>query len=260
METRRGTEQAEVALRAEGLTVIEDGQAVVDDLDLVVRSGEIVGIAGVAGNGQRPLARTLAGVIKPDDGKVSIDDSDVTGRGPKAARRAGLAFVPEDRLGTGLVPGLSLTDNMLLTRKRSFFVDRRAARAEVAQAIDDYEIKTPGTEAHARVLSGGNSQKVLLARELAGLGEPGGPKVIVVSSPTRGLDIGAAELVRGLLHDARQRGAAVLIISEDLDEVRSLSDRIAVLYRGKVALEGPTDDLDIESIGLAMAGVAEEDD
>ncbi|MCP3993275.1 MAG: ABC transporter ATP-binding protein [Actinomycetia bacterium] len=260
VETRRGTEQAEVALRAEGLTVIEDGQAVVDDLDLVVRSGEIVGIAGVAGNGQRPLARTLAGVIKPDDGKVSIDDSDVTGKGPKAARRAGLAFVPEDRLGTGLVPGLSLTDNMLLTRKRSFFVDRRAARAEVAQAIDDYEIKTPGTEAHARVLSGGNSQKVLLARELAGLGEPGGPKVIVVSSPTRGLDIGAAELVRGLLHDARQRGAAVLIISEDLDEVRSLSDRIAVLYRGKVALEGPTDDLDIESIGLAMAGVAEEDD
>ena len=163
--------------------------------------------------------------------------------------------MPEDRLGTGLVPGLSLTDNMLLTRTREFFVDRSSARAEISAAIDDYEIKTPGTEIEARNLSGGNSQKVLLARELAGLGEPGGPQAIIVSSPTRGLDIGAAEFVRGLLHEARERGAAVLIISEDLEEVRSLSDRIAVLYRGRIALEGVTDELPFESIGLAMAGV-----
>ena len=105
------------------------------------------------------------------------------------------------------------------------------------------------------MLSGGNAQKVLLAREIARLGTEGGPQVIIVSSPTRGLDVAAAEFVRGLLHDARMRGGAVLIISEDLDEVRSLSDRIAVLYRGRVALEGPTDALSVHDIGLAMAGV-----
>ncbi|HSH10440.1 MAG TPA: ATP-binding cassette domain-containing protein, partial [Ilumatobacter sp.] len=205
---------------------------------------------------QRPLARALAGVIEPDAGRVMICGSDVTGRGPVAARRAGLSFVPEDRLGTGLVPGLSLTDNMLLTRSRGLFVDRKSARAEITAAIDAYEIKTPGTETQARNLSGGNSQKVLLARELAQLGEPDGPQALIVSSPTRGLDIGAAEFVRGLLHEARRRGAAVLIISEDLEEVRSLSDRVAVLYRGKIALEGATDELSLESIGLAMAGVS----
>ena len=259
IETRRGTTITPgIGLQASGLSVHDGDQAVVDDIDITVHHGEIVGIAGVSGNGQRPLARALAGVIKPSGGKVTIGGKDVTGKGPRAARRAGLSFVPEDRLGTGLVPDLSLTDNMLLTRRRGFFVDRRSAKAEIAVAIGDYEIKTPGTEAEARNLSGGNSQKVLLARELAGLGEPGGPQAIIVSSPTRGLDIGAAEFVRSLLHDARQRGAAVLIISEDLEEVRSLSDRIAVLYRGRIALEGSSDELAFESIGLAMAGVDQE--
>ncbi len=257
--TRRGTNISdEVALRTTGLTVRDGDQTTVDGIDLEVHRGEIVGIAGVAGNGQRPLARAIAGVISPDGGEVAIGGADVTGKGPTAARRAGLSFVPEDRLGTGLVPGLSLTDNMLLTRRRGFFVDRRSARAEIATSIDEYEIKTPGTEVPARNLSGGNAQKVLLARELAHLGERDGPQAIVVSSPTRGLDIGAAEFVRGLLHDARERGAAVLIISEDLDEVRSLADRLAVLYRGRIALEGTTDDLPFESIGLAMAGVTDE--
>jgi simple sugar transport system ATP-binding protein len=259
VETRRaGHHSTDVALGATGLTVRDGEQIVVDDVDIEVHHGEIVGVAGVAGNGQRPLARALAGVIRPTAGRVVVRGVDVTGKGAHAARRAGLAFVPEDRLGTGLVPGLSLTDNMLLTRERRFFVERRAARAEIAAAIDSYEIKTPGTEAEARVLSGGNAQKVLLARELAHLGEPDGPQVIIVSSPTRGLDISAAEFVRGLLHNARERGAAVLILSEDLEEVRSLSDRVAVLYRGRIALEGPTDQLPFESIGLAMAGVDQE--
>lgn len=262
-ETRRATaklEQADVLLECRELTLSIDGQNAVDAVDIKLRRGEILGIAGVAGNGQRPLARLLAGIDSCDAGTVEISGTNVTNHGPLAARRAGLAFVPEDRLGTGLVPGLSLTDNMLLTRPRKFLVDRKGARSEVGRAITDYEIKTPGTEAHARLLSGGNSQKVLLARELANLGSEGGPQVIIVSSPTRGLDIGAAEFVRGLLHEARERGAAVLIISEDLDEVRSLADRVAVLYRGRIALQGRTDDLTIEQIGLAMAGVAADDD
>lgn len=261
IETRRGSNiSGDVAFSASGLTVQDGDQTLVDDVDISVHRGEIVGIAGVSGNGQRPLARALSGVIKPSSGHVMVGGVDVTGKNPRVARRAGLSFVPEDRLGTGLVPDLSLTDNMLLTRPRGFFVDRKSARAEIETAIDDYEIKTPGTEAEARNLSGGNSQKVLLARELAGLGEPGGPQAVIVSSPTRGLDIGAAEFVRNLLHEARERGAAVLIISEDLEEVRSLSDRIAVLYRGRIALEGAADELAFEAIGMAMAGVESDSD
>ena len=256
--TRRGTSPGAAVLSVKDLTVNVDGHTAVDSINLEVHSGEIFGIAGVAGNGQRPLARALAGITEPQSGSISIGGTEVTGGGPKAARKAGMAFVPEDRLGTGLVPGLSLSDNMLLTRKRGFFVNRKAARAEVAKAITDYEIKTPGTEAEARVLSGGNSQKVLLARELADIAD-GAQRVIVVSSPTRGLDVGAAEFVRGLLHDAREDGAAIVVISEDLDEVRSLSDRMAVLYSGRFGLEGVADDLDIETIGLAMAGVSLEE-
>ncbi len=244
------------ALEAVGVRLVQGAQTVLDGIDLAVRPGEVVGVAGVAGNGQRELAAVLAGITTPTVGRVRVAGTDVTGRGARAARDAGLAFVPEDRLGTGLVPGLSLTDNMLLTRRRGFLVNRRAARREMATAIDSFEIKTPGTESAARVLSGGNAQKVLLAREMAGLGTDGGPRAIIVASPTRGLDIGAAEMVRALLHDARQQGGAVLIISEDLDEVRSLADRMVVLYRGRVALEGPTDELTLEEIGLAMAGVS----
>ncbi|MEZ5410249.1 MAG: ABC transporter ATP-binding protein [Acidimicrobiales bacterium] len=251
-----GDGPATPALEAADVRLVRGGQTLLDGIDLAVRPGEVVGVAGVAGNGQRELAAVLAGITAPSAGRVRVAGIDVTGRGARAARDAGLAFVPEDRLGTGLVPGLSLTDNMLLTRRRGFLVTRRAARREMATAIDAFEIKTPGTEAEARVLSGGNAQKVLLARELTGLGTDRGPRAIIVASPTRGLDIGAAEMVRGLLHEARQHGGAVLIISEDLDEVRSLADRMVVLYRGRVALEGPTDELTLEEIGLAMAGVA----
>jgi simple sugar transport system ATP-binding protein len=258
VEVRRGTGVGDPALSAHGLRLVEGGQVLLEDINLEVREGEIVGVAGVAGNGQRHLAETLSCIRTPTAGSVAVRGRDVTGAGTVAARQAGLSFVPEDRLGTGLVPGLSLTDNMMLTRPRSLFVNRRRARDEVSAAIVDFEIKTPGTEARAGVLSGGNAQKLLLAREVAGLGEQGGPKVIIVSSPTRGLDVGAAEFVRGLLHEARLRAGAVLIISEDLDEVRSLSDRIVVLYRGRIALEGNADDLTLEQIGLAMGGVEQD--
>lgn len=275
-EVRRGSPSVTVSLEAKDLSIVSGGQQVVNNVDLSVYQGEIVGVAGVSGNGQRPLAQALAGIISPQRGAVRINGDDVTGKGPTAARSAGLAFVPEDRLGTGLVPGLSLTDNMLLTRKRSFFVNRRAASQEAVAAIRDYDIKAPGPDANAGTLSGGNAQKVLLARELGLQESPADEtdpdtgsdqniqqqgdevgRVIILSSPTRGLDIGAAESVRHLLHEARTRGAAVLVISEDLDEVRSLSDRLVVLYQGSIALQGPTDDLTLEDISLAMAGVFE---
>jgi ABC-type uncharacterized transport system ATPase subunit len=256
---RRGTGETSTrpVLEAQGVRLVDGGRVVLDDISLTVHAGEIVGIAGVAGNGQRELATTLAGITAPSAGSVRVGGVDVGGRGATAARHAGLSFVPEDRLGTGLVPGLTLTDNMLLTRPRSFVIDRRSARAELAQAIDQFEIKAPGTEAEARVLSGGNAQKVLLAREVGAAGAQGDTRAVIVSSPTRGLDIGAAEFVRELLHEVRLGGGAVLIISEDLDEVRSLADRIVVLYRGRAVLDGPSDTLTVEQIGMAMAGVRE---
>lgn len=239
------------------MRLVDAGRPILDDVTLSVHGGEIVGIAGVAGNGQRELATTLAGITTPTSGSVRVGGVDIGGKGATAARHAGLTFVPEDRLGTGLVPGLSLTDNMLLTRRRTFFVNRRAARAELSAAIESFEIKTPGTEAEARVLSGGNAQKILLAREVSDAAKDGDVRAVIVSSPTRGLDIGAAEFVRELLHKVRLDGGAVLVISEDLDEVRSLADRIVVLYRGQIVLSGASDQLTVEQIGMAMAGVKE---
>ncbi len=255
-QTRRSSGRGEPRLIASGVSVVNEGQRVLNDVDVEVAAGEILGIAGVSGNGQRELAEVLAGVEIPITGSVVVEGVLLGSRGPRHARRAGLAFVPEDRLGTGLVPDLSLIDNMLLTRPRGFFVSRGEARREVENAIGRFEIKTPGPDAEARVLSGGNAQKVLLARELGAGDQTDPPKVIIVSSPTRGLDVGAAEFVRNLLHEAREAGAAIVVISEDLDEILGLADRVAVLYRGTIALEGETDDLGYDEIGLAMAGVA----
>jgi simple sugar transport system ATP-binding protein len=221
-----------------------------DGIELDVRAGELVGVAGVAGNGQLELAETIAGLRTPPAGRVEIGGVDVTGRGARAARRAGLAYVPEDRLGTGLAPSLTIAENLLLTRRRGFFVNRRRAAAQARDAIERFDIKASGPDAVTRVLSGGNAQRVLLARELAGE-----PRVLVAAAPTRGLDVGATEAVRELLDAFRARGGAVLLLSEDLDEVLALSDRIVVLYRGRIAHETPGDGAEVEQIGYAMAGV-----
>lgn len=231
-----------------------DGRELLTDIDLTVCAGEIVGVAGVAGNGQRELAEVAVGLAAPDRGRVEVNGVDVTGQGTRAARRAGVAYIPEDRLGVGLVPSLSIAENLLLTRPRGMWVDREAAAGEAARIIDRFEVKAPGPEAPTRVLSGGNAQKVLVARELAGPGEA--PKVLVTATPTRGLDVGAIESVRAILDRFRSEGAAVLLISEDLEEVLSLADRIVVLYRGRLVHEVPGGVADRQSLGLAMAGVS----
>jgi simple sugar transport system ATP-binding protein len=164
-----------------------------------------------------------------------------------------LAYVPEDRLGTGLAPSMSIVDNMVLTRERGFLVDRKSALAESEQFIKQLEIKTPGPLTPTRKLSGGNSQKVLLARELFAVS---GARVLVVCSPTRGLDVGAVEAVHALLDEARDAGKAILMISEDLDEVMTLADRVMVLYRGHITLEQSGNDADLDRVGRAMAGIA----
>ena len=228
---------------------------VLSDVSFNIHAGEMVGIAGVAGNGQRELADTIAGLISPANGSITISGAMTTDRGPIQAREVGLAYVPEDRLGMGLVPSMSILDNLLLTRDRKVIVDRTSIRPEASRLIDQFEIKANGPDHLARKLSGGNAQKVLLARELSG--GRSATKLLVVCSPTRGLDVGAIETVRSLLNDARSAGQAILLISEDLDEVMSLADRILVLYRGAVVHETPGATASLSTVGAAMAGLLE---
>lgn len=253
---RAGHATGHEVLQLRDVSMTLNGVTVLEKISFNVHEGEMVGIAGVAGNGQRELADVVAGLVSPTSGTVSISGSMSTDRGPVAARELGLAYVPEDRLGVGLVPSMSILDNLLLTRKRGTVVDRKRVQPEATRLIDEFEIKANGPEHLARKLSGGNAQKVLLARELSGGRTP--TKVLVVCSPTRGLDVGAIETVRRLLDDARSAGQAILLISEDLDEILSLADRVLVMYRGRIVHETPGESADINVVGAAMAGLAEE--
>jgi simple sugar transport system ATP-binding protein len=249
---RASAAAGEILLSLRNVSLVRDGAALLDSISLDVAAGEIVGVAGVSGNGQREMAEVVAGLVQPTSGTVAVCGSAVSGA--RAARRCGLSYVPEDRLGTGLAPSLSIVDNMVLTRERSFVVDRETAHADACRFIDQLEIKTPGPHTATRKLSGGNAQKVLLAREAFAAGDDA--RVLVVCSPTRGLDVGAVEAVHRLLDGARAAGKAILLISEDLDEVMTLADRVAVLYRGRIVLEQRGSDADLEAVGMAMAGMS----
>ena len=222
----------------------------IKDISLTVHAGEIVGIAGVSGNGQRALAEIIAGLQVPVSGSVTVCGVETTGLSSIFVRDQGLSYVPEDRNGTGLSPSLSIAENMLLTDKLAFFVKSKIALEKASNAIATFNIKTSGPHTPTRLLSGGNVQKVLLARELGHK-----PQVLVVSSPTWGLDIGAVEFVRAQLHTLRESAHAVLLISEDLDEIRALSDRIYVISNGEFVYECDGEGSDLIKIGLAMAGV-----
>ena len=225
------------------------------DLSLTVRSGEIVGVAGVAGNGQRELAEVICGLRPLTAGRMTVGDAAITDAPPIVMIEAGIAYVPEDRSATGSAPNLSVAENLALKSYRHtpvggrFFVDRRAMRTRAQELIQRFDIATPSPETPSRKLSGGNLQKVILAREISS-----NPQVIIASYPTRGLDIGATENVRNILMEQRNNGAAILLISEDLDEVFVLSDRIAVLYEGEIVGEVPGNRADRETVGLMMAG------
>jgi simple sugar transport system ATP-binding protein len=220
-------------------------------VDLSVRAGEIVGVAGVAGNGQLQLAEMLAGVRRPSRGRILVNGVDVTGAGPRAPRAAGLRYVPEDRLGTGLAPGLSIADNLQLASGRALVASRRRAESEASVMIARFGVRARGPREIVRRLSGGNVQRVLLARELSA-----DAAVLVVASPTRGLDVSGIEFVRRLLDEHRRAGAAILLISEDLDEIFALADRIVVMYAGRVVLERGVATCDMTELGLAMAGAS----
>lgn len=252
----RPSDQAKVVLDVAGLSVSNQfGRLGLKDVSLQVHQGEIVGIAGVAGNGQRELAEALTGMEPHSAGVVRVAGRTVRNGSPRAAIEAGVAYVPEDRMGTGLVPSLTVSDNMILKgfRDRQFSVGPLIRPAAVAKHTGDlltrFDVKgTSGTL--VRQLSGGNAQKVVLAREMSS-----DPTVLIVASPNRGLDISATESVRKLLIEAAERGVAVLLISEDLGEVLDLSDRVAVMYGGRIMDLVDPKTVDIEQIGLMMAGI-----
>lgn len=248
------TATGERLLSLDCVTLRRHGVDIVSKISLNVCAGEIVGVAGVSGNGQRELAEMVTGLQAPSSGSIVVGGLNINGLGARRVRAQGLAYVPEDRLGTGLAPSLSIVDNLVLTRTRGFLVNRRAVQIEAENFIKQLEIKTPSALTPTRKLSGGNAQKVLLAREIFSSGD--NSRVIVVCSPTRGLDVGAVETVHKLLDVARAEGKAVLLISEDLDEVLILADRILVLYRGAVIHEVRGSDVDIEVVGQAMAGLS----
>jgi general nucleoside transport system ATP-binding protein len=245
-----------VALELAGVSAAADrGGDALRNVSLRVRAGEIVGIAGVAGNGQRELAETIAGMRAPSAGSVQVAGRKLRAGDPRSAIAAGVAHVPEDRLGTGLAPSLSITRNAVLKTYRSPPVSRGPVlllrrMAEVARSlITRYDVKAPGPETPARNLSGGNLQKLVLGREFQGE-----PVVLVAAQPTRGLDVGAIETVHAYLRQAASDGVAVLAISEDLDEILALADRVAVMYEGTIVAELDASAAAPEEIGFLMAG------
>ena len=245
-----------VRLRIRGLTVHGDrGTDAVKALDLDVRGGRIVGIAGVSGNGQRELAEAIAGLRPVSAGSVSIDGTDVTGADPKQVRGAGLAFVPEERMRDGAIGSFTVAENlMLLAHAEPRFASRgvlrtNAIRSHGESLVEEYAVKTPDLSTTTSSLSGGNIQKLILAREL-----DGEPPVLLAAQPTRGVDIGAAEYIHERLVAQRERGTAILVISEDLDEVMALSDEVAVMFDGRVVAVVPRKECTVQGLGLLMAG------
>ena len=233
----------------------DKGLSALRKLSLTVRSGEIVGIAGVAGNGQRELAETICGLRPTTGGTIRVATNPVTNAPPIIMIEAGVAYVPEDRSATGSAPNLSVAENLALKSYRKpgiggrLFMNRRAMREQARRLIEQFDIATPTAETPTRLLSGGNLQKVILAREISQL-----PQITIAAYPTRGLDVGATENVRNILLNERNEGAAIVLVSEDLDEIFALSDRIAVLYEGRITGIMPIEEANLEEIGLMMAG------
>jgi general nucleoside transport system ATP-binding protein len=225
------------------------------DINLTVRGGEILGIAGVDGNGQRELAEVLAGMRAPTSGRIFLDSEDVTTLGPKDRYKRGLAYIPEDRRNTGSVQGLTVMENLTLKREDTAPLSQRGwlnlkeMRSFAQAQVRRFDVRPARTNLDVASLSGGNQQKVILARELSGK-----PKVIIAAQPTRGLDVGATEFVHKLLLAERDRGAAIILISFELDEIRSVSDRITVLFGGQLVGSIQSELATDELLGLWMAG------
>ncbi|MDH2423921.1 ABC transporter ATP-binding protein [Sphaerisporangium sp. TRM90804] len=258
-ETRESTVTGEVALAVRGLTVRgADGRAVVEDVSFQIHKGEVLGVAGVEGNGQAELVEAIMG-MRPSDGVVTLGDADVSAWPTLRRREGGIGYIPEDRHRHGLLLEAPLWENRILghqTRRpnvRGPWIDRAGARADTQRIVDAYDVRTPGIDVDAAALSGGNQQKLIVGREMSG-----DPVVLVASHPTRGVDVGAQAAIWDHLRAARAAGLAVLLISADLDELIGLSDSLKVILRGRMVADVDPRSVTPERLGSAMTGAGDD--
>ncbi len=247
-----------VVLEVEGLTVAGDRkQEAVRAVSFQIRRNEILGIAGVSGNGQRELVEAITGLRRPSGGRVRLNGVDLTNASPRVLASKGIAHVPEERLRFGIVPNLFVYENSVLKQHRSrlfsrvLFLNFGSIRQHAAALIRDFSIAAPSLDTPVRALSGGNIQKLILGREISA-----DPALLVAAHPTYGLDVGATEEIRRQLLELRERGTAVLLVSEDLEEIFELADRVAVLFEGRLMGILKTSEASMEQIGLLMAGAS----
>ncbi|MDI7862836.1 ABC transporter ATP-binding protein [Rhizobiaceae bacterium n13] len=247
----------DVVLSVRNLTVKDSrGVTMVDNVSFDVRAGEIVGIAGVAGNGQSELLEAITGIRAPVSGEIRLDDQPIAGIDPARLRQLGLAHIPEDRHHMGLVLKFEEYENSVLGYHRDPkfgrgpFLDLDAIRADAVEKIEKYDIRPPNARLKTANFSGGNQQKIVVAREIER-----DPKILIIGQPTRGVDIGAIEFIHKRIIEMRDSGKAILLVSVELDEIRSLSDRILVMFAGQVVGE-KTAEAGEQTLGLMMAGIA----
>ncbi|HEU4895175.1 MAG TPA: ABC transporter ATP-binding protein [Acidimicrobiia bacterium] len=249
-------EPGDVVLSVKDLLVRDERQhTAVDHVSFEVRSGEIVGIAGVQGNGQTELVEALTGLVDPLGGHVEMNGADITLATPRQMHKASVAHIPEDRQRSGLVLDFTVAENLVLDSyyaepySRGIRMDWEYAHVHANELIEQYDIRTPSSYTSAGSLSGGNQQKLIVAREFAR-----DTKLIIASQPTRGIDVGSIEYIHRRIVEERDAGAAVLIVSSELDEILALADRILVMYRGKIVAEVPGSEATASQLGLYMAG------
>ena len=253
---KNSAKAGDVVLKVTDLTVLDaDGRTHVENVSFEVHAGEIVGVAGVQGNGQTELVEALTGLRKATSGVIALDGKDLTHSDPRERHQMGMAHIPEDRQRQGLVGGLSVAENLVLTRyhddqfSHGVIVDWEAADAIAETLITEYDIRTPNKETGVGTLSGGNQQKVIVARELSR-----DLRLTIAAQPTRGVDVGSIEYIHSRIVKERDSGTAVLIVSTELEEVMALSDRLLVMYRGKVVAELDPKKVTPMEVGLYMAG------
>jgi general nucleoside transport system ATP-binding protein len=251
-------QRGETRLRISNISCPSDrGTPGLRGVTLEVHSGEILGIAGVSGNGQRELAEVITGLREAVTGQIELDGKDISNLSPKDRTDRLLSYIPEERMRDGMIKDFTVAENLILreSHKKPYsnhgFLNLKAIAVQSEKLIRNFQIKTPSQDTLAKSLSGGNIQKVVVARELARK-----PRVIIAAQPTRGLDVGATEYVRERLLE-RKNGTGILLISEDLDEILALADRIAVIYEGQIMGVVPRDEATPEKLGLLMAGVKE---
>ena len=248
-------EKTKPLLEVRGLTIKSDeGATAIDGLDFYIRGGEILGVAGIAGCGQKELCEAIAGLRPIESGQMIHKGDNIVGLSPKAILEKGISmsFIPEDRLGMGLAPSLSITDNMILKNyadTKGPFVDRKLGRAAAEEVIKNLDVVTPSTETPVRRLSGGNVQKVLLGREIKA-----GPNVLITAYPVRGLDINSSYTIYNILNQQKKDGVGILFVGEDLDVMMALCDKIMVLCHGKIMGVVHAHKTSKEELGLMMTG------